>query len=152
MLFQLLVPNERASGTVEVRLKVPPSILPFSYEEPAGWTRHLTLAKNGATDVVRWRGRLAKRRLHPLRVPRLDAREARHPAMEGHPDLQRRQAGRLDRHPEQQLPGRRDRSSSAAYRARTRAARASRPRPLRRRGAHRGDDPPTGPTTTARSR
>jgi uncharacterized protein YcnI len=59
VLFELLVPNERSARTIEVRLKIPASVVPFSYEEPAGWTRHLTLARNGAPDVVRWRGRLA---------------------------------------------------------------------------------------------
>lgn len=57
--FELLVPNERPQSTVEIRLKVPSDVLPFSYEDPPGWKRHLELAKNGATDVVRWRGRLA---------------------------------------------------------------------------------------------
>jgi uncharacterized protein YcnI len=57
--FELLVPNERPQSTVEIRLKIPSDVLPFSYEEPAGWKRHLELARNGAPDVVRWRGRLA---------------------------------------------------------------------------------------------
>jgi Domain of unkown function (DUF1775) len=59
VLFQLLVPNEREASTVEVRMKVPANVIPFSYEEPAGWKRTVKLAPSGAPDEVRWRGRLA---------------------------------------------------------------------------------------------
>lgn len=59
VMFQLLVPNERAVKTVEVSLKIPANVVPFSYDEPAGWTRRITFAGNGAPDVVHWRGRMA---------------------------------------------------------------------------------------------
>jgi uncharacterized protein YcnI len=59
VLFQLLVPNERAASTVEVSMKVPGNVIPFSYEEPAGWKRRITLANNGAPDIVHWRGHVA---------------------------------------------------------------------------------------------
>jgi len=56
--FSVLVPNERSAGTVEVSLKVPPGVLPFSYERTAGWTRTLARNPDGSIDVIRWRGRL----------------------------------------------------------------------------------------------
>jgi uncharacterized protein YcnI len=59
VLFQLLVPNERAASTIEVSMKVPANVIPFSYGEPAGWKRRITLAGNGAPDIVHWRGHMA---------------------------------------------------------------------------------------------
>lgn len=56
--FLFLVPNERAQSTVEVALQVPKDVLPFSFDDPAGWRRTLEKKSDGSIEVVRWRGRL----------------------------------------------------------------------------------------------
>jgi uncharacterized protein YcnI len=58
--FELLVPNERSQSTVGVSLQIPKGVLPFSFQDPPGWTRKNELAGDGSIKVVRWRGRLAK--------------------------------------------------------------------------------------------
>jgi uncharacterized protein YcnI len=60
VMFELLVPGERDARTVEVAVQIPEGVLPFSYEDTPGWRRTVTFADDGSTDVVRWRGRLAK--------------------------------------------------------------------------------------------
>ncbi|HMU26805.1 MAG TPA: DUF1775 domain-containing protein [Solirubrobacterales bacterium] len=58
-LFTLLVPGESAAGTSEVKLKVPPGVYPFSYEETPGWKRKLVKKPNGMVDQVIWTGTAA---------------------------------------------------------------------------------------------
>jgi uncharacterized protein YcnI len=55
--FTVLVPGERDSGTVKVELQMPRELLPFSYEDPAGWKRSLVKAGNGSVERVVWTGR-----------------------------------------------------------------------------------------------
>jgi uncharacterized protein YcnI len=55
--FTVLVPGERDSETVKVELQMPSGLLPFSYEDPAGWTRQLVKASNGSVERVVWTGR-----------------------------------------------------------------------------------------------
>ena len=58
MKFEFLVPNERSESTVEVALQIPKGVLPFSFNDPAGWRRTLDRASDESIEVVRWRGRL----------------------------------------------------------------------------------------------
>jgi uncharacterized protein YcnI len=55
--FTVLVPGERDSETVKVELQMPRGLLPFSYEDPAGWKRSLIKRSDGSVEVVRWTGR-----------------------------------------------------------------------------------------------
>ena len=55
-LFTMLVPNERDHRTIQVSLKIPPGVIPFSFGETPGWRRSEKLKKNKAVDVVTWRG------------------------------------------------------------------------------------------------
>jgi uncharacterized protein YcnI len=55
--FTVLVPGERDSETVKVQLQMPSGLLPFSYEDPAGWKRELVKASNGSVERVVWTGR-----------------------------------------------------------------------------------------------
>ncbi len=55
--FTVLVPGERDSETVKVELQMPSGLLPFSYEDPAGWKRELVKASNGSVERVVWTGR-----------------------------------------------------------------------------------------------
>jgi len=58
--FTVLVPGERSPHwTKQVVLKVPPGVLPYSFEATPGWSRHLILAKDHSVDRVVWDGRLA---------------------------------------------------------------------------------------------
>ncbi len=58
--FTVLVPGERSPHwTKQVVLKVPPGVLPYSFEATPGWSRHLVLAKDHSVDRVVWDGRLA---------------------------------------------------------------------------------------------
>ena len=58
--FTVLVPGERSPHwTKQVVLKVPPEVLPYSFEATPGWSRHLVLAKDHSVDRVVWDGRLA---------------------------------------------------------------------------------------------
>lgn len=57
--FTVLVPGERApQWTRQVVLKIPPGVLPYSFQATPGWTRKLGEAKDGSTDRVIWSGRL----------------------------------------------------------------------------------------------
>jgi uncharacterized protein YcnI len=58
VLFEVLVPNERDNRTVAVELAVPAGVLPYSYEDPPGWRRTLTLNPNQSIRSILWRGRL----------------------------------------------------------------------------------------------
>ena len=58
VLFQLIVPNEKDAHTVEVTLQVPKDVLPFSFEEPAGWKRTNQLAADQSIETVTWKGKL----------------------------------------------------------------------------------------------
>ena len=58
VLFQLVVPNEKDAHTVEVTLQVPKDVLPFSFEEPAGWKRTNQLASDQSIETVTWKGKL----------------------------------------------------------------------------------------------
>lgn len=57
--FTVLVPGERDSETVKVELQMPRALLPFSYEDTAGWKRRLVKAGNGSVERVVWTGRTA---------------------------------------------------------------------------------------------
>ena len=57
VLFTVLVPGELDTGTVEVDLKVPKGVFPFSYEATPGWKRKLVLNPAGLTDRIVWTGR-----------------------------------------------------------------------------------------------
>jgi uncharacterized protein YcnI len=54
--FTVLVPGERDSETVKVELQMPKGLLPFSYEDPAGWKRELVKAGDGSVERVVWTG------------------------------------------------------------------------------------------------
>jgi uncharacterized protein YcnI len=54
--FTVLVPGERDSETVKVELQMPRGLLPFSYEDPAGWKRSLVKAGDGSVERVVWTG------------------------------------------------------------------------------------------------
>jgi uncharacterized protein YcnI len=58
VLFDVLVPNERSQATTRVELQIPAGVIPFSYQEPAGWTRTLTKNEDGSARTAIWRGRL----------------------------------------------------------------------------------------------
>jgi uncharacterized protein YcnI len=60
VLFQLIVPNEKDAHTVEVTLQVPKDVLPFSFEEPAGWTRTNKLNADQSIATVTWKGKLSR--------------------------------------------------------------------------------------------
>jgi len=60
VLFQLTVPNEKDAHTVEVTLQVPKDVLPFSFQEPAGWTRTLKLNPDESINTVTYKGKLAQ--------------------------------------------------------------------------------------------
>ena len=60
VLFQLIVPNEKDAHTVEVTLQVPKDVLPFSFQDAAGWTRTNKLKSDGSIETVTWKGKLAK--------------------------------------------------------------------------------------------
>jgi uncharacterized protein YcnI len=60
VLFQVIVPNEKDAHTVEVTLQVPKDVLPFSFEDPAGWERTNKLASDGSIETVTWKGELAE--------------------------------------------------------------------------------------------
>lgn len=57
VLFTVLVPGELDTGTVEVDLKVPKGVFPFSFEETPGWKRKLVPNPAGLTDRIVWTGR-----------------------------------------------------------------------------------------------
>jgi uncharacterized protein YcnI len=57
--FTVLIPGERQAQTTRVDLKMPSGLLPFSYEDTPGWTRHLVKASNGGVDHISWTGHLA---------------------------------------------------------------------------------------------
>jgi hypothetical protein len=57
VLFTVLVPGELDTGTVEVDLKVPEGVFPFSYEATDGWDRRLVKDPAGLTDRIVWTGR-----------------------------------------------------------------------------------------------
>jgi uncharacterized protein YcnI len=58
--FELLVPGERDARTIEVALRIPDGVLPFSFERTPGWHRQLDKRADGSIAVVRWHGRLAR--------------------------------------------------------------------------------------------
>ena len=60
VLFQVIVPNEKDAHTVEVTLQVPKDVLPFSFEEPAGWTRENKEGPDGSLETITWKGELAE--------------------------------------------------------------------------------------------
>jgi uncharacterized protein YcnI len=60
VLFQVIVPNEKDAHTVEVTLQVPKDVLPFSFEEPDGWTRENKEGPNGSLETITWKGELAE--------------------------------------------------------------------------------------------
>jgi uncharacterized protein YcnI len=59
VMWTVLVPNERDAHTTRVELAIPPGVIPFSYEDDAGWKRHLTFNANHSIRSVVWTGRLA---------------------------------------------------------------------------------------------
>ena len=60
VLFQVIVPNEKDAKTVEVTLQIPKDVLPFSFEEPEGWTRENQEGSDGSLESVTWKGELAE--------------------------------------------------------------------------------------------
>jgi uncharacterized protein YcnI len=60
VLFQVIVPNEKEARTVEVTLQIPKDVLPFSFEEPEGWTRENQEGADGSLESVTWKGELAE--------------------------------------------------------------------------------------------
>lgn len=60
VLFQVIVPNEKDATTVEVTLQIPKDVLPFSFEEPEGWTRENQEGSDGSLESVTWKGKLAE--------------------------------------------------------------------------------------------
>jgi uncharacterized protein YcnI len=60
VLFQVIVPNEKDAKTVEVTLQMPKDVLPFSFEEPEGWTRENKEGSDGSLESVTWKGELAE--------------------------------------------------------------------------------------------
>ncbi|MDP2711990.1 MAG: DUF1775 domain-containing protein [Solirubrobacteraceae bacterium] len=59
VLWTVLVPSEQESGTRQVELAVPQGVLPFSFEDPPGWTRTLRTSADGSVRSIVWRGRTA---------------------------------------------------------------------------------------------
>lgn len=57
--FTVLVPGERDTGTTKVDLKLPPGLIPFSFEDVPGWTRRLVRAADGSVERIVWTGRAA---------------------------------------------------------------------------------------------
>jgi uncharacterized protein YcnI len=60
VLFEVIVPNERDSHTVEVTLQVPKDVIPFSFAEPEGWTRENKQGADGSLETITWKGELAE--------------------------------------------------------------------------------------------
>jgi uncharacterized protein YcnI len=56
--WEVLVPNERESGTVALELAIPAGVIPFSYGDTPGWRRTLTENEDGSVRSIVWRGRL----------------------------------------------------------------------------------------------
>jgi uncharacterized protein YcnI len=56
VLWTVLVPSEQKTGTRQVALAVPKDVLPFSYEDAAGWTRRLRMRADGSVRAIVWRG------------------------------------------------------------------------------------------------
>jgi uncharacterized protein YcnI len=56
VLWTVLVPSERETGTRQVELAVPKDVLPFSYEDAPGWTRRVRMNANGSVRSIVWRG------------------------------------------------------------------------------------------------
>ena len=54
----LLVPNEEGKPTTRIELKIPPDVLPFSYEDTPGWKREVVAAADGSVDKIVWTGSL----------------------------------------------------------------------------------------------
>lgn len=59
VLFTVLVPGERDTGTVRVDLKLPPGLMPFSFEDLPGWKRRIVRSRDGAAERIVWTGRAA---------------------------------------------------------------------------------------------
>jgi uncharacterized protein YcnI len=60
VLFEVIVPGERDSKTVEVTLQVPKDVLPFSFDDPPGWERSNREASDGSLEAIVWRGEQAQ--------------------------------------------------------------------------------------------
>ena len=60
VLFQVIVPGERDAHTTEVTLQIPKDVLPFSFEDPPGWTRTNGEASDGSLSTITWKGELAE--------------------------------------------------------------------------------------------
>lgn len=67
VLWTVLVPGEREVGTTQIKLQIPPGVLPFSFEDQPGWERSEQRAANGALEAVTWKGEAAKDGLVALR-------------------------------------------------------------------------------------
>jgi uncharacterized protein YcnI len=59
VLFEVIVPGERDAQTIEVTLQIPKDVLPFSFQDPPGWTRTNEEAADGSLESIRWRGEQA---------------------------------------------------------------------------------------------
>jgi uncharacterized protein YcnI len=60
VLFQVIVPNEKDAHTVEVTLQMPKDVIPFSFEDPPGWTRENQQGADGSLESITWKGELAE--------------------------------------------------------------------------------------------
>ncbi|MDA0183076.1 DUF1775 domain-containing protein [Solirubrobacter phytolaccae] len=60
VLFEVIVPNERDAHTTEVTLQIPKDLIPFSFQEPEGWTRENKEGADGSLETVTWKGELAE--------------------------------------------------------------------------------------------
>ncbi len=77
VLFQVIVPNEKDAHTVEVTLQIPKDVLPFSFEEPAGWTRDEQGGRRRQPRDGHVEGRAGRGRLRALLVPGVARRSRR---------------------------------------------------------------------------
>ncbi len=57
VLWTVLIPSEEEAGTAQVELAVPKDVLPFSYEDQAGWQRTIRPNPDGSVRSIVWRGR-----------------------------------------------------------------------------------------------
>ena len=73
VLFQVIVPNEKDAHTVEVTLQVPKDVLPFSFEEPDGWTRENKEGAGRQPGDDHVEGRAGRGRLRAVLLPGLDS-------------------------------------------------------------------------------